>query len=78
MLDLDDQQAREVGARPLPVEVVGLLLLDPVVAIDAEALAVRALETRIGRFGTEPAEVRGKVAVEDGDRVARLRKMAIG
>ena len=38
MLDLDDQHARKVGSPPTLVEVVGLPLLDAVVAVDLKAL----------------------------------------
>ena len=53
VLDLDDEHAREAGRDPLLVELVGLLLLDAVVAGQVEALAVVGLQVRVGRGGAE-------------------------
>ena len=73
MLDLDDDESRKGVADPLLVEVVGLLLNDPVVAFDVEALAVGTVQVEIGRCGAEAAEVAGKMAVENHQWIARLR-----
>ena len=72
MLDLDDDRAREAGRRPVLVELVGLLLLDPVVALELEALAVLRLQVRVRRHLAEAADRLGEVAVEDDERVARV------
>ncbi len=50
VLDLDHEHAREPGRRPVLVELIRLLVLDPVVAIQVEALRVLALHVRIGRL----------------------------
>ncbi len=61
VVDLGDQDAREVRARPLLVELVGLLLLDAVVSRQVEALAVVGREVRVRRLRPEAAEVRVEV-----------------
>ena len=60
VLDLDDQNARKVGRGPVLVELVRLLLLDPVVASQVEALAVLGLQVRIGRLSRKPPTSCGK------------------
>ena len=72
VLDLDDQEAREVVGDPALVEVVRFFLLDPVVAAEVEALGVVGLEVRVRRLGAKASEVRGEVPVEDAQGVARL------
>jgi hypothetical protein len=76
-LDLDHQEAGEVGTDPLFVEGVGLLLLDAVVAVDPKTLRVLALEVGVGRFGAEIADVFWKVAVKNHQRIARLRMLVV-
>ncbi len=73
MLDLDDEEAREGVAGPGTVEVVRLVLLYPVVAINAEPGAVHAGLGGIRRLRSEPAEVVREMPVEDHERVARFR-----
>ena len=51
VLDLDEKHAREVGTRPVEIELVGQLLLDAVVTVDIETLAVFAFEIGGGRLG---------------------------
>ena len=70
MLDLDHQIARMVGPGPGLVEVIGLLLLDPVVAVDLEALAVVTFQIRVGWRLAEAADVGREMAVEDGERIS--------
>ena len=60
MLDLDQQDAREVGAGPFLVELVGLLLLDPVVAGEPEPVAVVGLQVRVRRRLAPGTDVAGK------------------
>ena len=64
MLNLDDQEPRELGVIPSLIEVIGLLLLDQVVALNTEALGILGFESLIRRRGPEPPEVRRKVPVE--------------
>ena len=73
VLDLDDDHAREVRPRPFLVELVGVLLLDAVVAGEVKALAVLGLQVRVGRRLAKAVEVGGKVAVEDDERITRVR-----
>ena len=73
VLDLDDQVARVVGPRPVLVELVRMLFLDAVVALDVEALGVGGLEVRIRRRLPEAADRVGEVPVVDDERVARVR-----
>ena len=73
VLDLDDQHARKVRPGPLLVEVVGRLLLDAVVALELEALAVLALQVGVRRRLPPVAEIAREVAVVDDERVARVR-----
>ena len=73
VLDLDDEEAREARARPVLVELVRLLLLDAVVAVELEALAsTRASGSGSGGVSRKPSKVVREVAVEDRQRVARL------
>ncbi len=72
MLDLDDEKSRKSGRDPLLIELVGLLLLDTVVAGEVKTLAVVGLQVRIGRLGAEAFEVGGEVTMKDRDRVARF------
>ena len=74
MLDLDDQHAREVRRRSSPCRTVGVLLLDAVVAVQLEALAVIRLQVRIGRLLAEAARiVCGKWPWLIDQRIARVR-----
>ena len=70
VLDLDHQHAREGRPGPLAVEVVRGLLLDAVVAVEAEALAVLTLHGRVRRGLAPVAEVAREVAVIDDERIA--------
>ncbi len=72
MLDLDQQHAREARRDPVEVRLPGVLLLDPVVALEPEALAVVRLEAGIGRQLAEAGRVRRKMAVRNHERIARL------
>jgi len=53
MCDLDHQKTREILGNPLLVKGVRLLLLDPVVARQVEALRVVRDEVGIGRCRAE-------------------------
>ena len=68
MLNLEDEIAGEAGGDPLLVEVVGLLLLNAVVAGEVEALAVVGLEVGVRRGGAEVVEAVGEVAVKNHER----------
>ena len=59
VVDLRDQDAREVWRDPLLVELVRFFLLDAVVAGDVEAVTVVGLEIRVGGLGAEAIEVVG-------------------
>jgi len=73
MLNLDNKHARKIRADPFLIEVISLVLHDVVVAIDVGSLIAYALEIFLGRLASEAREVRRKVAVEDGQRIAGLR-----
>ena len=73
VLDLHHQVPGEARGRPVLVELVLPLLLDVVVAVQAEAVAVHARLCGIRRLGAEAGEGRREVAVEDGQGVAGLR-----
>ena len=66
VLELDDEDAGEVGRGPLLVLVVGLLLLDAVVAGEVEALGVVGLEVGVGRGRAEVGDIGDEVIVEYG------------
>ena len=68
MLDLGYQDAGEARADPLLVFVVGLLLLNPVVAGQVEALRVIGLKVRVGRRGAEVVYPVDEVVMKDGER----------
>ncbi len=72
VLNLDDQHPRKARRNPLLIELVGLLLLDAVVAGQVEALAVVGLQIRVGRRGAEVAEIIHKMVVKDDQREARV------
>ena len=72
VLDLHDEEARKARRGPLLEEVIGLRLLDAVVAGQVEAPLVVGLEVRIGRGGAEVGDIVRVVPVEDHQRVARL------
>ncbi len=73
MLDLDDDHARVVGAGPFLVEAMGVVLDDPVVAGQMKPFVVVGLEVLVGWLFAETAESLGKMAVEDDQRIARIR-----
>ncbi len=73
MVDLDHQEPGEVLGRPALVEVIGLLLLDPVVAGQVEALGIVRLQIRVRRGGAEAGDVVREVAVEHHQRVVGVR-----
>jgi hypothetical protein len=75
VLDLEHEEARKAGAGPGLVELVRLLLLDPVVAVQAEALAVVWLQVGIRRHLAEALERVREVAVVHDQRIARLRML---
>src|SRR5262245_56652120 len=56
MLDFDNDEAREVGADPVLIKLIGVLLLNVVIARDFKALDVIGLQVRIGRRFAESAE----------------------
>jgi hypothetical protein len=60
VLDLDARKRGKSGADPLPVEGVRLLLLDAVVAVDLEALAVLAGQSGSGGVSRKPPKSAGK------------------
>ena len=72
MVDLRDQNAREVWSDPLLVELVLLLLLDAIIAGDVEAVAEVGLEIRVGGLGAEALEVVVEVIFENGQREMRV------
>ena len=72
MLNLDDEHAREVRRCPLLIELVGLFLLNAVVAGKVKALAVVGLEVGIGRRGAEAVEVVDEVIVKNDEREMRV------
>ena len=72
VLDLDDDHARHVRSGPLFVEGVGVLLLDSVVALQVETLAVFGLEIGVGGHFAKAPELRGEVPVVDDQRIASL------
>ena len=85
VLDLDDHHPRIVRAGPLLVELVGVLLLDPVVAGQVKPLAVLGLEVRVGGLLAEARERLREMAVEDdqgitgvGMRVEALGQQDVG
>src|SRR5215813_3851860 len=69
MLDFDNDEAREVGADPVLVEFVGVLLLNFVIAQDFKAIVVIGLQVRVGRRFSESAECVREMAVKDHQRV---------
>src|SRR5262245_15451877 len=69
MLNFDNDEAREVGADPFLVKLIGVLLLDFVIARDFEALDVIGLQVRIGRRFAESAEGLREVAMKYHQRV---------
>ena len=73
VIDFRDEDAREFRRDPLLIELVGLFLLNAVVAGDVEAFAVVRLQIGIGRLGAKAAEVGIEVVFVDDDR-----KMNVG
>ena len=73
VLYLDRDHAGEARARPVLVELVGALLLDAVVAVELETVAVLALQVGVGRRLPPPSDRVGEVAVEDREGITRLR-----
>src|SRR5262245_30868755 len=69
MLDFDSNEAREVGADPVLVELVGVLLLNFVISRDFEALDVIGLQVRIWRRFAESAEGLREMAMKHHQRV---------
>ena len=67
------RNAREVRACPVLEELVGVLLLGPVVAGPVEAVAVHGLQVRVGRRLAEAVEVVREMPVVDDERIPRLR-----
>jgi hypothetical protein len=57
MLDFHDEEARKSRGGPLLIKLVGLFLLNAVVAGDVEALAVVGFEICIRRLGSKPFEI---------------------
>jgi len=73
MLNLDNKHSRKIRAGPFLIEVISLVLHDAVVTIEVCSLIAYALEIFLGRLASEAREVRRKVAVIDGQRIAGLR-----
>ena len=69
MLDLDDDEAREVRTSPIFVKLVRILLLDAIVAGEFETLVVVRFEIRIGWRLAKTIEVCGEVSVKDDERL---------
>ena len=72
VLNLDDDEAREVWTGPLFVKLVRMLLHNAVVAREFETFAVVGLQIRIGRRLAKAAEVCGKVSVKNDERITRF------
>ena len=72
VLDLHHQHPGEVVARPVLVELPGVFLLDPVVAVEVEPRRVLALQVGLRRLLPPAPEGVGEVAVVDGDRITRV------
>src|ERR1700677_1147318 len=72
MLDLHHQNAREAGTDPLLVLLVGLLLLNVVIAREMKALRVVGLEVRIRWSSAKVVYVVNEVVMENGDRIVRV------
>src|SRR5215475_11594645 len=69
MLDFDNDEAREVGADPVLIKLIGVFLLNFVIARDFKALDVIGLQVRIGgRFAESTKGVR-EMAVKHHQRV---------
>ncbi len=71
VLYLDHEEAREVRTRPLPVERVRLLLLDPVVARQVKAVREIRFQVRIRRRRAEFGNVVRKMPVENHEGISR-------
>src|SRR5262249_38235264 len=72
MLNFDNDEAREVWADPVLVKLIGILLLDFVIARDFETVVVIGLQVRIGRRFAESAEGLREMAVKHHQRVTSL------
>src|ERR1044071_7212281 len=72
MLDFDNKESWKIGSRPCLIKAISFLLLDEVVAVDTEALAVFGLQLSIGRFSSEGADVGREMTVKDHERVSRI------
>ena len=77
MLDLDQQHAGETGSRPVLVELVRKLLLDPVVAGQLKTLAEIGFQIGIRRRFPPSREARRKVPMGDDKRIARTRMIVV-
>src|SRR5688572_24678193 len=73
MLNLDQQNAREIRTRPVAVELVRVLLLNAVVAMQVEALVEIGSEIGIGRCCAPVAEVVWEMTVVDDQRITGIR-----
>ena len=60
MLDLHNNKARKIIRHPLQIVVIRLLLLDPIIALDAKTGAKDRLERRIRGSVRKSPMVRGK------------------
>src|SRR6266545_765884 len=69
MLNFDNDEAREVGADPVLVKLIGVFLLNFVIARDFKALDVIGLQVRVGRRFAESAECVREMAVKHHQRV---------
>src|SRR5262249_31786125 len=69
MLNFDNDESREVGADPVLVKLIGVFLLNFVIARDFEAFDVIGLQVRIGRRFAESAEGLREMAVKHHQRV---------
>src|SRR5262249_8356997 len=72
MLDLDDEKVGKVWPGPIFVELVSLLLNDAVVTREFETLVVVGLEIWIRGLLAKTAQVSGKMAVKNHERILRF------
>ncbi len=72
MLDLDHQHAGKAGRGPVAEELVRVLGLHAVVAVEPEACAVDARDRGVRRCLPPAADGLGEVAVKDHQRIARV------
>src|SRR5262245_20447689 len=72
VLNLDDQKAREIRVGPGLEKAISLFLLDAIVAMNPEALAVIRLQIRFRRLRAEAGQIGREMAVKDHQGITRL------